>query len=138
MTAHLELGTMASELVSVLATQTGLAVGDAVSPVSGEPALSDYPYVVVYEISDVEQFEFLPAPSTTMMVYQCTCVGRTPLQARRARDFCKAILDPSITVETTTARMLDRRTIMSGPVDPSGAAKTWSAIWRFECLVTAI
>ena len=38
MTATMELGTLTTELVSVLATQTGLAVGDAVSPISGSPA----------------------------------------------------------------------------------------------------
>lgn len=137
MTAHLELGTLTTELVAVLGAQTGLMIGDGESPISGEPITSDYPYVVVYEINNLELYEILPAPSTTMITYQVTCVGLTRLQAARARDFCTVILDPTIAVATSTAKLLSRETV-STIMDIGDAGRLWSAVWRFQALATAV
>lgn len=137
MSAHLELGTLTTELVAVLASETGLLVGDGLAPVSDQPSQTDYPYLIVFEISDLEEPELLPVASTVKFIWQIRAVGRTRLQAARARDFARQILDPTIAVETGTARILNRELTLS-TMDVDDAGRIWSGTLRFEAVVTAV
>lgn len=138
MSADLKLAAFTTEVIAVLVTQTGLAVGDGYSPVSGVAAPTDYPYLVVNSPGDIEAEEDLLATNATVRkLYSIRAVGLTRVQAESAKDFARRLLDYGVAIATADAVCIGR--------DDQGAVTTavdegdlWNCHLQIELMVTLV
>jgi hypothetical protein len=133
------LAPLTTELIDVLATLTDLEVGDGVAPMAGEPTTGDYPYLVVYDLSDIAEHDLGRwQPGHAIVLWQINAVGLTRVQAAMARDRVMGLLDPTLPVETDDVAVVGRvHTGGFGP-EPDDSGRTWNAVLRVEAVVAAI
>lgn len=138
-------GEVTSELISVLATDTGFLIGDgeAPGPQDTEPA---YPYAIVYWLTHgptIESFEQVTFPDRhQLMVYQVTSIGETREQADwMAHKVRRAITDRTVgpngfrlEIGTTNTLVIDRRENSSSGTGKEG--ELWRCSDRYQLMVT--
>lgn len=133
----MNLAGLTSVLVEEVAALTGLPTGDGVAPAVGQPTIGDYPYLVVYDITDLAVHDLGGwQPGHYEVTWQITAVGLTRLQACVARDRARGVLNPTLPIQTDDVAVVGREQSAT-MLDPSDGGQVWSAHLRMQAIAAA-
>ena len=139
-------GEVTTQLISVLATDTGKLIGDHQAP-GDDNTPATFPYAVVYHVTHgpiLGAVNSVTTPDRTQLhIYQIDSVGETRVQADwMSHKIRRAITDTTnnpngwrVAIETTNTKVIDRTSNVSvaqGRIE----GELWKTADRYQLMVT--